>query len=185
MLIYEEYLFSTTITICDPGGGGGGSQCNFTSEQGLILLSYMTYEHSTFASSYIGNPTSSSNGVIRAPKPISWQFLTLHPFANYYPKYSAYFSGTVYKLNANDPSWKWETVSFGHAAKSGGEVPPCFTIVVTASATSVISGNELSVLLDLNYQSTTTVTCLFGIEVATYNGTLTHPGVPSNGPPGA
>lgn len=188
ILIYEEYLFSTTYNTCGSeggggnGGGGSGNSCNFTSAQGEELLSYVTYQYSYFATNILGQPTTLSNGVIKAPNPIEWQFLTLHVFGNYYPKYKAYFSGTVYKLNANDPNWKWEKVSFTHIAKSQGEVPPCFEVAVTAGATSIISGNELSVQLDVNFQSTTTVTCLFGTEVAHYNDTVTYPNYSSNNP---
>lgn len=172
-IINVEYLY-TECGDCpqgEGGGNGGSNECSFTNSQGREILDHLiTYQSLYSVMSVRGSEGGPDmNGIIRAPKPIVWQFLQLHVFANYYPKYSAYFSGVVYKTNPTD-TWKWDTVTYSYSAKSGGEVPPCFTINVTANVTPVISTNKLNVHIVLSYQSTTSISCLWGLESAVYNG---------------
>lgn len=184
VLIYEEYVGSSIVVVCEGTGGGGGGggviipgPCSFTLAEAQQQLNAITIErnYQGECSTPIGEGVSQfSNWPKLSPKNCSTGLVTLHFFGGYYVSYACLFTGTVKKDGPNVP-WKWQTFAYNSTVLTGGGIPPCFEQTKSVVANPVISQDGLTVGVAINYTITTKILCLFGWQPsAPYTGSFVH-----------
>jgi hypothetical protein len=154
VLVYEEYQFTTC---CNSGGGGSGisnnDPCATTCSNATTLASQVTGEAlNTYSVS--SGPVSAPNaaGVIRMPKTLTINYYKLTFFWGFYAHCSATYTGVVYKLNRDDPNWKWETLRYGGTGVTDGTIPPCSEVVPTVTpAPLVFSADRRNAYVDFTF----------------------------------
>lgn len=115
------------------------------------------------------------DGRIRKPNNPVQRLVDLHIILNYVAKYSAYFTGWVYKDNENDP-WKWESCEYTGTHLEGGQIPPCVEIEPHVSAGKVgFSEDKLNAIVRINYSFIGKITCLGPLNPSeVYSGAHTY-----------
>lgn len=79
--------------------------------------------------------------------------------------YSSNFTGTItYKRNVGP--WKWETFAYSNTVHSSGKYPTCLDVIVNATCSTAISGDNLSADADLIFFYETKWTCISGIQTS-------------------
>ncbi len=179
VLIYEEYIGSSTIVVCEGGnnggGGGSGGPCNMTVAEAQQQLNAITIER--FYSSQCTAPIIPSQFTtwpIISPRTCSTGVATLHFFGGYYASYTAFFNGSIKKEGPNEP-WKWLTFGYNTTTLTNGGIPPCFTLDKSVAVNPTISQDKLTAYAQVNYTFTAKVFCLNGWQPSPpLNGAFTQ-----------
>lgn len=177
ILVYEEYVGSSIVIVCEGGGGGGNGggnsgPCNMTLAQAQEQLNGITFERYLMSSCTppMPPPQELTSWPITSPRSCSTGVVTLHFFGNISASYTAFFSGAIKKAGPNVP-WKWETFQYNTTNLTDGSIPPCLSQEKTVTANCVISQDKLYANVQVSYNFVTKVFCLWGW----------HPGSPYNG----
>lgn len=175
-IVLIEHEGSTEICAGQSGGGtgnGGGNGCSMTeNEAENVINSIMAYPEYSVSGQF-GSGSTDQYGVERKTNNSKWQFLSLTIIPGSTPKYSAFFTGVVYKQNITAP-WKWESFNYSTSYQTGGNVPPCFEVSLNTFVSTEIGGNQLSASATLEGNAVVKITCLMGYQVAIYNiGSMT------------
>jgi hypothetical protein len=180
ILVSEEYLFTTCACGGNEGGGEGGppvvNTCNMNEEQANAFLAATTQEklnNYTFTSG-IASLSEDPNDRIKKPKNLDWQFLKLDFPLGFYVRYTANFSGVVYKLGQNDTDWKWESLKYKRTYISEGGPPFCTTLNMTNNvAGPIISADHRNASIAISYAVKCTIQLVIYTYTQTYSGS--HP----------
>jgi len=174
VLVSEEYLYSTTEITCPPGGGGSSGSSSTCSDLTLAQVHTLMGTITTEALSNIGashGPTQvdEETGRIEKNNNPTWEFYKANFFLGYFARYTAYYTGRVYK-NSNNDFWKWNNISFSTISKSSGTLPPCLAQSLTWNVSDpLISTDKKTATTLLNFNVIYTYSCFFGTEAANDN----------------
>jgi hypothetical protein len=167
VLVYEQYIGSSTYLFCEGGGGGGNNggnsgPCNFTLAQAQAELNAITYERNLISScSPPIYPPQFTSYPITSPRSCSTGVVTLHFFAGITASYTAFFTGAIQKDGANIP-WKWNTFQYNTTNLTDGTIPICFGVDKNVTANCVISGDRLYANAHVSFNFIAKVLCLSG-----------------------
>jgi hypothetical protein len=190
--VLTSELYLETTCSCTPegaggGGGGGGGGVNDGGEVVSGVCSSICANSAALASDVVGQEESNvsvssgaaSNpnlqGVIKKPKTLTLNFYKLSFFWGYYAHCSAIYTGVVYKLDKNDPNWKWESLRYVGAEITDGEIPPCTEVKPTVyPAPVVFSTDRRQATIDFVYNVKAYFSC--GTPYVIHNRNSTYPG---------
>lgn len=169
ILVYEEYVGTSVILICEGGGGGGGGggnngPCTMTQAQAQQQLSAITCErfiNFNCTPPIMPPPQNFTNWPVVSPRTCSTGVATLHFFAGITVDYTAYFIGTVQKDGPSLP-WKWKTFQYSNTTLTNGSIPICFGIDKSITANCAISGDKLNAYAQISYSFVAKILCLSG-----------------------
>ncbi len=141
VLVSEVYQFTT----CNAGGGAGGGTSN--GSDGVNCSAYaaslsnitVTHRPGYFT---IGNSVTLPDGKIRVPVSARGTYNTYNFPGGYDPSFNSHFNAILYKNNANDPDWKWESFVFADFSRDGGLMPPNVIADCSGNASTVISTDK-------------------------------------------
>jgi hypothetical protein len=187
VLAYEDYMFTTCCGGNGGGGGGGGTgtpaitSCERTQAQAEAILGGITLENTNIITMRDGQPYgTNANEPIRKPKQVRWEFLKLRQYLDFYLRYTMVFNGVVFKNNAADPAWKWESLAVGNLERSG-TMAPCFDVNLTYNVVDpLISADKRLATSGISYVAVATVPCALRVEVGTYTGNHPYAGFYAN-----
>lgn len=176
VLVEEDYMFTTCCSGSSGGGNGVSSgpaltSCERTQAQAQSIITGIQLENTNDVVTTNGQPYSmGANNPIRMPKTVRWGFLKLHLYWNYYLRYTLVYPGVVFRNNAQDNVWKWESVNNGDLHRSG-EMAPCMNVQFTHTVVPpIISADKRIFSTGVSFTAVASVPCLLGAEMGTYTG---------------
>ncbi len=129
----EEFCVETDPCViapesCDGGGGDPPGGCeNQDCSVAESILAGITTETPNTVTYTIGSETGpDANGIIRKKKDPKWDFFKLNLIFNYSVRFTANFTGWVYRLHTGS-SWKWESLAYIHTSRTGN-TPMCIDV---------------------------------------------------------
>jgi hypothetical protein len=178
----EEYQFTTC---CNSSSGGGAitndeSPCASVCNNIATLASQVSGNAmSTYSVSSGAVSAPDAQGIIRQPKTLTINFYKLTFFWGFYAHCSAIYTGVAYKLNRDDPNWKWESLLYVRSEITDGTVPPCSEVVPTVTpAPIVFSADKRYASIDFAFNVKAFFTCGTPYPVHNYSSTNPSAGVP-------
>jgi len=150
----------------DPDPDPEPDQCNMSQEDARALLDAVTSEVVYEETPGGGSETApDANGTIKKPVVLNRHSVNYNWGLGYSSKYTLFFSGVLFKTNAN-ASWKWNSIKYDEVKKTSGGAPPCFTANVTATVSGpVISNDKYFAAFEADVTSSLEFACLGGKQV--------------------
>jgi hypothetical protein len=142
IIVNEVHGLCPTNT--ESGGGGSGNpppvvDCTNASE----FLNSISYSSTNSVSPYLMGPiTVASDGKIRrpvAPKGALHQYSFIFGIQIVYREH---FTGIIYRNNASDPTWKWESFTYSGFYPVSGNLPNNTEAVINPAVSTAISGDQ-------------------------------------------